>query len=1394
MNSTSFLRLAFAAATTLFAASAGARDFAPNPNGTVRTIQSLPDGDILVTGSFSQIAGVVRDNAARLNADGSLDEGLPEVDGLISGFAVQPDGKFFISGSFNQVSGTTSKWLARLNADGSLDTSFVVPVLDAAAAVLLVQSDGKIPIYGGFTQVGGTAMPKVARLNADGSLDPGFVADPAITRQGSQIVAAALQSDGKIVVGGGFCMTDNCDAVRRLLRLNPDGSLDSNFVAPTSIDRQVTGVLVQSDGALVINGDFTLPYNHLARFNSDGSLDSGFDAAQRLRFLSIVKVLQQDDGKLLVGGGNLYDPNDLPPAVVRLNADGSPDASFADPRIIYSNVRSMALQADGKVLAGGFFYEVGGRPRNNLTRLNPDGSIDIPPHAVTPAPGANGGLSPATPQEVLEGDTTRFTILPDAGYHLDVISGCGGAVLGAYYVTGPITADCTVTASFASGEQAFTVTPQLRYGAGTGSISPSEPQAVRFGQTASFTLTPDPDNNYLGPVSGCDGTLDGSVYTTAPISAECTVSAEFRRPTSAVANGGPYATGIGAPFASPLSVRVTSFTLDGTIVVPVPLAGVPVHFEAPAAGASAILSSLTAITDADGIASVNAVANDIAGGYAVRVVADGLPQNPVYLTLSNESLDGSGLDLNVTLSTDPPPACGTATNLDVAAGTPINYCFTVVNRGPVPLNYHTLNHWLPSYFWSLDHAQAFFLKPMTIAPGATLRYNKVMPAGSENATERFTWTALAEMPSYWVDTNATQEFIDISAGGSPLGLDMKGVATLDLPFSIKYYGMLYTDEDGYRLCVHNSGTLRLLWRGVSTTGCPEPDGFRIPPFVGDNDRTDADYINGILPHWDLLGNAGDVYVKTLGDAPNRRLVVQWQEMSHGTEPDAGGGITFEALIDEADGTIHFVYPDLDFDIGVPGLNYGGSATVGLIGNDGDLQTIPPPPLRDGESISLRPTPAQHTAVAEVQVRVGTPRIQMVPSAVSASASIGTTTSRSIAISNNGSIDLDWSLDRAAPSAHFPSTRRWLAPASDFAAPPGVQASAESSRATSREVPNEGLTVPAYGAMQEGTFGYPQVNWFVGFDAAAPDFFMPVPLEAYGVMAGDFVGDDFTKEYVLYESSGGGNSLYTVDLEGAEGYVFIGDSPLANSGYPGMAWDRTTDILYVTAGSILYTIDRSNGQLQRVGDITADDGRTVYVSDIAISPGGLMYGIDPLNDALLAIDKTTGLAAIVGSLGVDLVERNSIDFDDVAGTLYLAAFHSAPFAIPGGADSGGIYTIDLVTGLARLLSRYPLSPNNNGYLQVDALAIARAGGQCAFPGEISWLRNDVNNGSTAPGQQSPVTLTLDASGLGAGEYAANVCISSNDRSRSLLAVPVAFTVSASPANDAIFRNGFDGATP
>jgi uncharacterized delta-60 repeat protein len=155
---------------------------------------------------------------------------------------------------------------------------------------------GKLLIAGEFTKVQGVTRPGIAQLNGDGSLDETFSPPQA---QSALFFSQVVQTDGEIVAGG-----YDSSYRAKILRFKPDGTIDASF-APPNFDGQVTKLLLQPDGKIVVGGQFAsyygAPGDTIFRLNSDGSVDSTFNATAFAGQGSAVAALRrQSDGKLLV--------------------------------------------------------------------------------------------------------------------------------------------------------------------------------------------------------------------------------------------------------------------------------------------------------------------------------------------------------------------------------------------------------------------------------------------------------------------------------------------------------------------------------------------------------------------------------------------------------------------------------------------------------------------------------------------------------------------------------------------------------------------------------------------------------------------------------------------------------------------------------------------------------------------------------------------------------------------------------------------------------------------------------------------------------------------------------------------------------------------------------------
>ena len=340
--------------------------FDPNANSGVQSIAVQVDGKILIGGNFGTLspnggAAVTRNGIARLNTDGTLDASFdPNANNLVESITVQADGKILIGGAFGALSPNggaqvTRPHIARLNTDGTLDASFD-PSVNAVVDVLsiAVQQDGKILMGGSFTSLspnGGATVTRnrIARLERDGRLDQTL----NLSAVGSEVFAIAVQPDGKILIGGFFSSVLGVTR-NNIARLNTDGTLDTAF--NPNANSIVEAIAVQADGKILAGGDFTgiggQTRNNIARLDAATGAADSFDPNANAAVLAIAV---QADGKILVGGDfNGHNRRtDARNRIARLDATTGAADSF-DPNA-NTEVDSIAVQADGKILAGGAF-------------------------------------------------------------------------------------------------------------------------------------------------------------------------------------------------------------------------------------------------------------------------------------------------------------------------------------------------------------------------------------------------------------------------------------------------------------------------------------------------------------------------------------------------------------------------------------------------------------------------------------------------------------------------------------------------------------------------------------------------------------------------------------------------------------------------------------------------------------------------------------------------------------------------------------------------------------------------------------------------------------------------------------------------------------------------------
>ncbi len=189
-----------------------------------------------------------------------------------------------------------------------------------------------------------------------------------------------VQADGKILIGGLFtALSPNGGAPvtrNNIARLNTDGTLDSAF--NPNANGEVDAIALQADGKILVGGYFNgansiggQARNRIARLNPDGTLDNAFDPnASGMIGPVVLSIAVQADGKILAGGSFTSIGGQSRNNIARLDATTGLADSFNPNPDSGSFISAIVVQSDGKVLTSGIFSSIGGQTRRNIARLD----------------------------------------------------------------------------------------------------------------------------------------------------------------------------------------------------------------------------------------------------------------------------------------------------------------------------------------------------------------------------------------------------------------------------------------------------------------------------------------------------------------------------------------------------------------------------------------------------------------------------------------------------------------------------------------------------------------------------------------------------------------------------------------------------------------------------------------------------------------------------------------------------------------------------------------------------------------------------------------------------------------------------------------------------------------
>jgi uncharacterized delta-60 repeat protein len=220
------------------------------------------------------------------------------------------------------------------------------------------------------------AVPSLLMAQA-GSLDPTFGSNGIATTPGTSFAAAALQSDGKIVVVGA---SSNGPAV---LRYDTNGTLDSTFGTggQVTLNNDDSGsafaTAIQRDGKILVAAP---DQTQLAMFrlNTNGTLDTSFgskgvatiSATSIFLTPAVGTIASLPEGRILVVAQSTSFGSE---AFARLLSNGTPDSSFGTngAAALVASTQMLALQPSGKILVLAEMFSQGA-----VSRYQVNGSLD----------------------------------------------------------------------------------------------------------------------------------------------------------------------------------------------------------------------------------------------------------------------------------------------------------------------------------------------------------------------------------------------------------------------------------------------------------------------------------------------------------------------------------------------------------------------------------------------------------------------------------------------------------------------------------------------------------------------------------------------------------------------------------------------------------------------------------------------------------------------------------------------------------------------------------------------------------------------------------------------------------------------------------------------------------
>jgi hypothetical protein len=393
------------------------------PNGVNAQVRALAfdgQGHVYVGGSFNTVSNISTpvNYVARYDVQTGVWSALGTgsnngVNELVVSLAIDGQGRVYAGGNFTQAGGVSANRIARFdpatNTWSALGTGSNNGA-NGSVRALAIDGSGRVYAGGTFTEVGGVSASRIARFDP-ASNTWSTLGSGSTNGVSGQVNALAIDAQGSVYVGGVFTQAGSVTGVNRIARFDPATNSWSALGtgANNGVNNDVHALAIDGSGRVYVGGSFTQAgsvtgVNRIARFdpatNSWSTLGSGSNNGVNSN-TSVEALAIDAQGRVYAGGtftqaGGVtvnriarFDPNN---SATPWSALGSGSNIGVSGGSFFVVVNALAIDGSGRVHVGGFFSTAGNVSANNVARFDP-ASNTWSVISASPNNGVNGSVN-----------------------------------------------------------------------------------------------------------------------------------------------------------------------------------------------------------------------------------------------------------------------------------------------------------------------------------------------------------------------------------------------------------------------------------------------------------------------------------------------------------------------------------------------------------------------------------------------------------------------------------------------------------------------------------------------------------------------------------------------------------------------------------------------------------------------------------------------------------------------------------------------------------------------------------------------------------------------------------------------------------------------------------------